>query len=199
MSPSCGWTRRPGLRDTDEKTYLIAEKTGYADPNYFSYVFKRHSGVTPLQVPGRDSGPEGGKEALWGTCFSALSAALRAGTEDEHPGVIALSFTTVAVVGMVFMGLSLVLRFSNATAALVEDNTQRVLHQVNMNLDSYLRRMMRISDTMYYRVIKSTDLADGTLTDGMSLLYEENRDALVSIAVFDGSGALVSAAPLAQP
>ena len=64
--------------------------------------------------------------------------------------VIALSFTTVAVVGMVFMGLSLVLRFSNATAALVEDNTQRVLHQVNMNLDSYLRRMMRISDTMYY-------------------------------------------------
>ena len=35
------------LRDTDEKTYLIAEKTGYTDPNYFSYVFKRHFGVTP--------------------------------------------------------------------------------------------------------------------------------------------------------
>ncbi len=37
------------LRDTDEKTYLIAEKTGYADPNYFSYVFKRHFGVTPTK------------------------------------------------------------------------------------------------------------------------------------------------------
>ncbi|WP_294549193.1 helix-turn-helix domain-containing protein [uncultured Pseudoflavonifractor sp.] len=35
------------LRDTGEKTYLIAEKTGYTDPNYFSYVFKRHFGVTP--------------------------------------------------------------------------------------------------------------------------------------------------------
>ena len=35
------------LQDTDEKTYLIAEKTGYTDPNYFSYVFKRHFGVTP--------------------------------------------------------------------------------------------------------------------------------------------------------
>jgi len=35
------------LRDTDEKTYLIAERAGYADPNYFSYVFKRHFGVTP--------------------------------------------------------------------------------------------------------------------------------------------------------
>ena len=35
------------LRDTEEKTYLIAQRTGYADPNYFSYVFKRHFGVTP--------------------------------------------------------------------------------------------------------------------------------------------------------
>ena len=35
------------LQKTDEKTYLIAEKTGYLDPNYFSYVFKRHYGVTP--------------------------------------------------------------------------------------------------------------------------------------------------------
>ena len=35
------------LRDTDEKTYLIAERAGYADPNYFSYVFKRHFGVSP--------------------------------------------------------------------------------------------------------------------------------------------------------
>lgn len=35
------------LRETDEKTYLIAEQTGYTDPNYFSYVFKRHHGLTP--------------------------------------------------------------------------------------------------------------------------------------------------------
>lgn len=35
------------LRETDEKTYLIAEKTGYADPNYFSYVFKRQFGLSP--------------------------------------------------------------------------------------------------------------------------------------------------------
>lgn len=35
------------LRETDEKTYLIAERTGYADPNYFSFVFKRHFGLPP--------------------------------------------------------------------------------------------------------------------------------------------------------
>ena len=40
------------LQETDEKTYLIAEKTGYTDPNYFSYVFKRHFGVTPSKYRG---------------------------------------------------------------------------------------------------------------------------------------------------
>lgn len=102
--------------------------------------------------------------------------------------VISLSFTTVAVLGMVFIGMSLFLRFSNALGTAVEDNSRRVLTQVNLNLDSYLRRMMRISDTMYYRVIKNTDLDEGSFLDGMNLLYEENRDALVSIAVFDGQG-----------
>lgn len=37
------------LRTTQEKTYLIAHACGYDDPNYFSYVFKRHFGVTPTK------------------------------------------------------------------------------------------------------------------------------------------------------
>ena len=110
--------------------------------------------------------------------------------------VISLSFTTVAVVGMIFMGLSLFWRFSAATEELVAENSQRVLAQVNLNLDSYLRSMMRVSDTMYYRVIKSADLGEDSLTDPMELLYEDGRDSLVSIALFDLEGGLVSAAPL---
>ena len=73
-----------------------------------------------------------------------------------------------------------------------------MLAQANRNLDSYLRRMMRIADTVYYRVIKNTDLAEGSYTDAMGLLYEENRDDLVSLAVFDSEGNLVSAVPLAS-
>ena len=110
--------------------------------------------------------------------------------------VISLSFTTVAVVGMIFMGLSLFWRFSSATKELVAENSQRVLAQVNLNLDSYLRSMMRVSDTMYYRVIKSADLGRDSLTAPMELLYEDDRDSLVSIALFDLRGGLVSAVPL---
>lgn len=35
------------LLSRDEKTYVIAEKVGYSDPNYFSYVFKKQFGMSP--------------------------------------------------------------------------------------------------------------------------------------------------------
>lgn len=35
------------LNTTDDKSYMIAEKIGYSDPNYFSYVFKKKYGVSP--------------------------------------------------------------------------------------------------------------------------------------------------------
>ena len=40
------------IRTTEEKTYLIARQCGYEDPNYFSYVFKRHFGTTPTKYRG---------------------------------------------------------------------------------------------------------------------------------------------------
>ena len=41
------------LRETDEKTYAIAQQVGYDEPNYFSYVFKRKFGVSPSQYRGK--------------------------------------------------------------------------------------------------------------------------------------------------
>lgn len=111
--------------------------------------------------------------------------------------ILSLSFTAVAVAGMIFLGLTLFLRFSASNNAQLAKNSQRVLAQVNLNLDAYLRGMMRVSDTMYYRVIKNTDLDSDSLDAQMALLYESNRDSLVSIAVFAQSGELVSATPLA--
>ncbi len=35
------------LDGTEEKTYIISEKVGYSEPNYFSYVFKKKYGMAP--------------------------------------------------------------------------------------------------------------------------------------------------------
>ena len=116
--------------------------------------------------------------------------------------ILSIAFTAVAVVGMLFLGIALLLRFSTSANEVAAENSQRVLAQVNWSLDGYLRNMMRVSDTVYYRVIKNADLdQDGTaqeLHDALELLYAKDRDVLVSLAVFDENGGLISATPLTE-
>lgn len=40
------------LSQTDDKTYVIAQKVGYQEQNYFSYVFKKRFGVSPTRFRG---------------------------------------------------------------------------------------------------------------------------------------------------
>lgn len=37
------------LDNTEDKSYIIAEKVGYTEANYFSYVFKKQYGVSPTK------------------------------------------------------------------------------------------------------------------------------------------------------
>ena len=50
--------------------------------------------------------------------------------------ILSLSFTAVAVVGLVGLGLALFLRFSSSNNTQQAENSQRVLTQVNWNLDA---------------------------------------------------------------
>ena len=52
--------------------------------------------------------------------------------------------------------------------------------------------MRRISDAMYYSVIKDKDLATDSLDEEMNLLYEANKDNLISIACYTNDGRLVA-------
>lgn len=110
--------------------------------------------------------------------------------------VIAVSFTMISVIGMLVIGVIFYSTYTNSTKQqTVEDNMQLV-SQVELNLTNYLRNMMRISDSLYYNVIKDTDFADETIDKELTLLYEANRDHLVSIACFDAGGKLVVATPV---
>ena len=40
------------LNTTEDKTYVIAQKVGYQEQNYFSYVFKKQYGVSPTKYRG---------------------------------------------------------------------------------------------------------------------------------------------------
>src|SRR5471030_30389 len=112
--------------------------------------------------------------------------------------IISISFTVIAVMGMLMVGGALYLRFINSTEYMVSENNKSMLEQVNLNLDSYLHNMMKVSDTTYYNVIKKKDLSTESINNEMDLLYETNKDALISISVFSEYGEVVAASPVGQ-
>ncbi len=112
--------------------------------------------------------------------------------------IISISFTIVAVVGMIVVGGALYLRFSNSTEEVVSKNNQTIIDQVNLNLDSYLRNMMKISDTIYYRAIKKIDMSVENIEKEMDIIYEANKDNLISITLFSEYGEIIDSYPLQQ-
>ncbi|MCR5580246.1 MAG: sensor histidine kinase [Pseudobutyrivibrio sp.] len=111
--------------------------------------------------------------------------------------IISLSFTVVAIASMSFMAFSFYTNYINTARQMAIDNNQQVVAQMSWNLNSYLRNMMGISNSMYYSVIKNMDLTSDNMTKEMDILYEANKDDLISIACISEDGALISAAPIA--
>ena len=110
---------------------------------------------------------------------------------------ISLSFTIVSIFSMGLLGVTLYNRFVNKMEEMTIESSEQLLNQTAINLESYLRNMRRISDAMYYTVIKNKDLGTETLDAEMNLIYEANKDSLISVACYTHDGELVAAAPIA--
>lgn len=112
--------------------------------------------------------------------------------------IISIAFTLVAIVGMILIGTILYFKYTKELEEKVSENNVEILEQINLNLDNYLRKMMKVSDTVYYRGIKKKDLAKENIDLEMSLLYEENKESLVSICLFSEEGKGIASYPLRE-
>lgn len=110
---------------------------------------------------------------------------------------ISISFTILSVCCMCLLGVMLYQQFTRKAENLTVENSRQLLNQTTINLEDYLRNMRRISDAMYYTVIKNTDIGSESLEDSMNLLYEANKDKLVSVACYTNDGELTEASPIA--
>ncbi len=109
---------------------------------------------------------------------------------------LSLTFTIASVVCMLAMGILLYSQFAESLRYTAIQDNQQVVNQMALNVTSYTRNMMRISDSMYYSVIKNADISDEGIDKEMNLLYEANSDYLLSIACFTAEGDLVAATPV---
>lgn len=110
--------------------------------------------------------------------------------------IISISFTAVSIASMAFMGTAFYTHFITTIQNDAIESNNQILDQVSWNLNTYIRNMMSVSNTMYYDSIKDTDLTYNTITDELNLLYEANKDNLAGIIVATEDGAIISAAPM---
>lgn len=115
--------------------------------------------------------------------------------------VLTLTFTAVAITVTIGVAIGFATQYRRSAEALVADNNKNVVDQVNINLDNYLHNMIRLSNTMYYSVIKNSDFDQETsqeITEKMRPLYELNDTSLVNLAIFSETGRVLASLPLAE-
>ena len=81
---------------------------------------------------------------------------------------ISISFTILSVCCMCLLGVMLYQQFTRKAENLTVENSRQLLNQTTINLEDYLRNMRRISDAMYYTVIKNTDIG----SESLEVFYE---------------------------
>ncbi len=107
-------------------------------------------------------------------------------------------FTISALAVILLIGITLYSQMSHQLTAAVREENQAVLGQINRSVDSYLRTIMKLSDSLYYGVIKNADLNAESVSSQITLLYDNNKDSIANIALLSKEGELLEAVPAAR-
>ena len=112
--------------------------------------------------------------------------------------IIFIYFTLTALAASVFIGISLYTRLSGQMADTIQEENQILINQINRSMDSYLQTIMKLSDSLYYGVIKNADLSDGSIGSEITLLYDNNKDNIENIALLSKNGQMLESVPAAR-
>lgn len=111
---------------------------------------------------------------------------------------IFIYFTVSALVAMLLSGIALYVQLSHQFVEAMQKESQVVLGQVSQSVDSYLRTIMKLSDSLYYGIIKNADLSEESINSRITLLYDNNKDSIANIALLSKEGELLEAVPAAR-
>ena len=110
-------------------------------------------------------------------------------------GLMLISFTIVSTLIVAVLSIIFYQFFDYQSNKTITKATEQVMYQTTNNLEDYLQQMRQLSDTLYYSCVKEIDLSVDTCEKEMSMLYEANKDKLISFALFSQDGKLLAASP----
>ena len=111
---------------------------------------------------------------------------------------IFIYFTVSALAASIFIGLSMYSRMSGQMSAAIQEENQILINQLSRTTDTYLRTIIKLSDSLYYGAVKNADLSDSSINREITLLYDNNKDNVENIALLSNDGRLLEAVPAAR-
>lgn len=111
---------------------------------------------------------------------------------------IFIYFTVTALAAGLLITFSLYQRLSSQVKEMVQEENQSLIGQAARSVEAYLRTVMKLSDSLYYGAIKNADLSAQSINNEITLLYDNNKDSVINIAIFTQDGAMVEAVPAAR-
>ena len=111
---------------------------------------------------------------------------------------IFISFTITSLVAVLLIVISIYSRLSSQLYDTVKQENVSLVNRVDSSMEVYLRNIMKLSDTIYYGIIKNTNLSEDSIGEKLTLLYNNNKEQVSNIALISKEGEPISVVPAAR-
>ena len=102
-----------------------------------------------------------------------------------------ICFSAITSVTMTITGVSLYNKFNSLAKAHASESVEQLTTQVQYNLNTYTKNMITISNTLYYKIIKTQNISNNTFASQMSTIQTTNSD-IAGLVIFDRNGKLIA-------
>ncbi len=107
-------------------------------------------------------------------------------------------FTVTAIVAAIFISLGIYTRLSSELSKSIKEENFNLVNQINTSIDRHIKECIRLSDTIYYSIIKNNDISDKIIGENINLLYDNNKNNIENISIFSTEGDLLLCVPAAR-
>ena len=111
---------------------------------------------------------------------------------------IFIYFTITSLVAVLLIVISIYSRLSSQLYDTVKQENVNLVNRVDSSMEVYLRNIMKLSDTIYYGIVKNANLSEDSIGEKLTLLYNNNKEQVSNIALISKEGEPISVVPAAR-
>ena len=111
---------------------------------------------------------------------------------------IFIYFTITSLVAVLLIVISIYSRLSSQLYDTVKQENVSLVNRVDSSMEVYLRNIMKLSDTIYYGIVKNANLSEDSIGEKLTLLYNNNKVQVSNIALISKEGEPISVVPAAR-